>query len=319
MTNLQCMLDYRRRGISMVPQAPGEKKPLIRWKEYRQRLPRRDEIEYWHAMWPDAGVAAVLGPLSGLLVIDVDGPEAQQALIDHLGSVPLAPMALSGSGKPCRYHLYFRHPPVLTGAKATPWHPALEFRGEGGLVVLPPALHASGHRYRWADGQSLDDMKLPELPAPILAALATRARRIHSVRELPVAAHPVEAPVIPGISNATRQFLRGEHTSSRGWNNRLFNAACDLCGNGVVLDNAVQLLLAGARPTSAADETQAQATIASAYSQERVPGRTYQGSTNSPEPVRTWQAGEIIIHEMPHSVRRYLPPRTSFDIQGATS
>jgi hypothetical protein len=138
----------------VVPQLPGQKQPAIKWKPYQERLPTADEVTRWYRdRWPDAGLAAVLGPVSRLLVIDVDGYEAHRALVARLGAVPTAPMALSGSGEPYRYHLYFRHPAVDTRAKITPWHRQLEFRGRGAVVVLPPSLHRSGNRYRWAEGR----------------------------------------------------------------------------------------------------------------------------------------------------------------------
>ena len=39
-----------------------------------------------------------------------DGPEGHAALLKKLGGEPSAPKSLSGSGKPDRYHLFFRHP-----------------------------------------------------------------------------------------------------------------------------------------------------------------------------------------------------------------
>jgi Bifunctional DNA primase/polymerase, N-terminal len=142
------------KGWSVVPQIPGEKKPRVRWKPYQERLPTEEELTRWFEQWPDAGLALVLGPVSGVFVIDVDGEEAHDALVKRLGKEPVAPKALSGSGKPHRYHLYFRCPDVPTRAKQTPWHPSLEFRGQGGIVVIPPSLHKSGNRYVWGNRSS---------------------------------------------------------------------------------------------------------------------------------------------------------------------
>jgi hypothetical protein len=140
-------LSYLALGFSIVPQLPGGKHPCIRWKPYQSRHPTPQELRTWFSRWPQAGIAAILGPISGLFGIDVDGPEAHTVLMDHLGCEPMAPKVLSGSGKPDRFHLFFRHPEgVATLAKWTPWHPKLELRGNRGIIILPPSLHASGRR-----------------------------------------------------------------------------------------------------------------------------------------------------------------------------
>jgi hypothetical protein len=175
---LDAALSYLERGFSIVPQRPGEKKPCVRWKAFQDRLPTREEVIDWFTrQFPDAGLAVVLGPISKLFVIDVDGPEAHAELISRLDAEPAAPKVLSGSGKPFRYHLFFRHPAVPTRAKITPWHPMLEFRGNRSIVILPPSLHRSGLRYQWAPGRSLEDIPLPDVPAAVLEALSERAAK----------------------------------------------------------------------------------------------------------------------------------------------
>ena len=170
------LAEYLLCDWSIVPQLSGEKQPRVKWKPYQCERPGVCQVFDWFNQWSDAGPAVVLGPVSDLFVVDVDGKEAHDELIRRLGKVPKAPTVLSGSGKPYRYHLFFRCPSIPTRAKATPWHRQLEFRGEGGIVVLPPALHKSGKRYKWARGKSLDDISPPDLPKPIVAAIRDRIR-----------------------------------------------------------------------------------------------------------------------------------------------
>jgi hypothetical protein len=260
-------LAYRERGWSVVPQLPGAKKPAVRWKRFQQLAPSVAELTSWFGQWPGAGLAVVLGPVSRLFVIDVDGPEAHEALCARLGGEPAAPRALSGSRKPHRYHLYFQCPAVPTKAKQTPWHPKLEFRGQGGIVVIPPSLHRSGHRYEWAPGRSPADLALPPAPEEIVAALRAHGQ--------PPASAPVGVDVPDDVqaSPSTRRFLAGAHASGPRWNDRLFRAACDLAGRGLPLEAAEPLLLKGAQPWNADEEARARATIASAYAQPRSPGQ----------------------------------------------
>ncbi|HEY1190627.1 MAG TPA: bifunctional DNA primase/polymerase [Gemmata sp.] len=167
---------YARTGLAVVPLLPGEKRAAIPWKAYQTVAPTPNEVNGWWRERPDAGMAAVLGPVSDVLAIDVDGPDAHAELVRRLGAEPVAPKVLTGSRKPYRYQLLFRHPEgVATRSKITPCHPQLEFRGRGGLSVLPPSVHPSGRRYRWGFRRSLEEMDRPELSPLILDALRADA------------------------------------------------------------------------------------------------------------------------------------------------
>jgi hypothetical protein len=262
--------DYVDHGWSIVPQLPGQKQPRVKWKDYQSERPTANQLLRWFRRWPDAGPAVVLGTLSNLLVVDVDGEDAHKELLRRVGDVPTAPTVLSGSGKAYRYHLFFEHPLLPTKAKATPWHPNLEFRGQGGIVVAPPSLHKSGNRYRWASGRSLADIPLPPLPEAIVAALRER-KRPGSICATTAPDEDSSIRIVPGISSRTRQFLSGTFAHSERWNSRLFGAACDMAGNGVPIERALPLLIAGAKPWDAQEEARAVTTIESAYSQPRVP------------------------------------------------
>lgn len=242
---LGAALSYLGRGFAIVPQRPGDKKPCVRWKAYQVRLPTREEMTDWLThQFPEAGLAVVLGPVSNLFVIDVDGPEAHAELIARLGSEPIAPKVLSGSGKPYRYHLFFRHPGIETRAKITPWHPNLEFRGHRGIVVLPPSLHKSGKRYEWAPGQSLDDFPLPDLPAPVLEALVERAAK-DAVASAPPSSASDTPTDLADIQRRARAYLAKlpPAIEGQGGDKQTFIVACRLVrGFGLSPDDALPLL-----------------------------------------------------------------------------
>jgi len=269
---LSVALGYLEQGWSVVPQCPGEKKPSIKWKPYQDAPPTAADWASWARNWPDAGLAVALGPVSNLFVIDVDGPEGHEALLAHLGTEPVAPKALSGSRRPFRYHLFFRHPSVPTKATATPWHAKLEFRGKGGIVVIPPSLHKSGQHYAWAPGQSPADLPFPPVPEQIIAALQVRNRR-RRPPSFSAASATVSLPDGIDASPSTRRFLSGAYADAPKWNDRLFRAACDLAGRNMPLEVAEPLLLKGAQPWDATEEDKALATIASAFAEAREPGR----------------------------------------------
>jgi len=68
-------------------------------------------------MWPEANIGIVCGAVSGLVVIDVDGPDGEEtleALEADIGPLPETVEALTGKGR----HLYliilaWRSGPVL--------------------------------------------------------------------------------------------------------------------------------------------------------------------------------------------------------------
>jgi hypothetical protein len=314
---LGAALAYRARGFAVVPQDPGEKKPCVRWKEFQVEPPTVDDLAYWFGRrFPDAGIALVLGPVSGLLVIDVDGAGAHRALVARLGAVPEAPTVLSGSPEPHRYHLFFSHPDILTQASFAPWHKQLEFRGHRGIIVAPPSLHKSGHRYRWAEGWSLDDLPLPAVPGPIHEALRAGARsraRSGPGQPAPTPSEPqtteqrqartLAIDLLDGISDRTRFFLLGLEAEGPRWNGKLFDAACDMKGCGIPEEEALPLLLTGARPRTDRDREAAERTIRSAYAHDRRPARALAADRRRANP-----GGSFII-----PVRHRVPGKEAID------
>jgi len=207
----------------------------------------------------------VTGGLSGVLAIDVDSQAAHEELARRLGELPIAPRAISGSADPHRYHLFFSHPEFATKAKSTPWHPKLEFRGQAGLIVLPPSVHRSGRRYAWESGRSIFDIGLPALPDPILTAL-----RPDDATTTPVSSNFI-LDTTADMSPSTREFLSGRYADGPKWNERMFRAACDLNARGMLQQQATSILLSGARPWNAAETELAMRTIESAYAESREP------------------------------------------------
>lgn len=277
-------LAYRKLGIAIIPMAkpsPGtvSKPAAVRWKEWQTSLPSRGQIRDWWATWRKAGIAAVLGPHSGLSAIDVDGEEADRVLHERVPAEVLAaaPKVFSGSGDPHRYHLWFQCPDLPDGAAnvITPWFRKLEFRCHVSLLVCPPSPHKSGNKYRWAEGRGLTDLVVPPFPIEVLAAIEEEAAFSEARR----AAVPVLPPLdvaaasagLPPLHRLTTRYLEGEWAFASYWNDRLFLAACDMNGRGVLRSVAEPLLLAGARPVSQSDLSPAVATIASAYSKPRYP------------------------------------------------
>src|SRR5437763_16741437 len=55
---------------------PG-KQPLIEWKTYQERLPTEREVRLLFSRFPGCNVGIVLGSVSRLVGVDIDGPDAE--------------------------------------------------------------------------------------------------------------------------------------------------------------------------------------------------------------------------------------------------
>jgi hypothetical protein len=137
-------------------------------------------------MRPDANVGIATGDASGLLVVDLDGPEGLESwkrlAVQHAWPNDL--VARTGSGG---WHVFYRCP---EGAKnsAKKLGPGLDTRGDGGYVVAPPSIHPSGNRYEW-----VRMVRLHDAPARLLELLHREAEPEQSR----VAIRPTEI-VAPG-------------------------------------------------------------------------------------------------------------------------
>ena len=153
-------VEYRRRGWSPIPIKPGSKEPnLHELRPYLTRKATQEELGAWS--W--SGVGIVTGPVSGVLVLDVDGPEGEVELQKH--GHPATPMVRTAGGG---MHLYFKHPEhhVRTGIRVAP---GLDVKAAGGYVVAPPSIGPNGRPYEWI--LSPEEAELAEPPGWLMGLL----------------------------------------------------------------------------------------------------------------------------------------------------
>lgn len=104
-------------------------------------------IRGWWTRWPDSNIGIATGATSGVIVLDVDGPEGAETLRKFAPrELRFLWWASTGRGA----HVYFRHPggETRTGRLG----PGLDLRGDGAYVVAPPSVHVSGANYTWKRG-----------------------------------------------------------------------------------------------------------------------------------------------------------------------
>jgi hypothetical protein len=158
------------RGYSIVPIAPGTKRPGFYdpsrsqwrardgWDQYFHRLMNEQEIEAAES-WPACNIGVCLGRLSGVVALDLD---ATGELADRLLTViPPSPVQKIGSKGFTRFYRY-------NGENSRTWSAsgdtALELLSDGRQTVIPPSIHPdTGQPYYWAP-DSLTDVDASELP-----------------------------------------------------------------------------------------------------------------------------------------------------------
>jgi hypothetical protein len=146
-----------RRGLSVIPipaprpgvpaGRPGDGKvPAIAWREFQDRRATEDEIRVWFRT--PQNIAVVTGAVSGVVVIDADDAAAVQWCIHRLPYTPWQTQTARG------FHLWYQHPGVRVGNRAQldtgAGRLAVDVRGDGGFVIAPGSIHASGYVYRGA-------------------------------------------------------------------------------------------------------------------------------------------------------------------------
>lgn len=133
---------------------PG-KVPWIEWLEFQSRLATPAEVRSWWDRNPLSNVGVVLGEVSGLISVDVDGAQGEQKLLDFSGGI--VPATLEFSTSSGRRHLLYRIPD-RTRIKTTAFRAdasELRLQGNGAQTVMPPSRHHSGARYAWFPGRGI--------------------------------------------------------------------------------------------------------------------------------------------------------------------
>ncbi len=165
-SNIKWALTYYRLGWSVVPlhstngggctcklgvscTSPG-KHPRVGWTQLQNRRPTELEIHQWWKRWPDANIGVITGAVSGIIVLDVDGLKGRETLGNGKYHLPPTATAATGGGG---WHYVYKHPGGncrnFAGKTGETILPNVDFRGDGGLIVVAPSMHISGKRYEW--------------------------------------------------------------------------------------------------------------------------------------------------------------------------
>jgi hypothetical protein len=197
-------LDYAARGWHVLQVHPRSKNPVA---EAWQQLATTDPavVEGW---WPAGArwnVGVQLGPRSGIIDVECDSPEAEQALAGLLtDDYPVVP---TFRGKRGDHRLFVWAADLPCPDKAVFKFRGVEFRtgngGKGAQSVFPPSVHPDGGVYTWlVDPDAADPVPFPP------AALAALRRELGEGGRGP-AARGDSGRIAAGGRNAALASLAG--------------------------------------------------------------------------------------------------------------
>lgn len=127
-------------------------------------------ISAWWKRWPWANVGLATGAVSGVFVVDVDGPAGEESLEElerEHGKLPHTVEQITGGGG---RHVLFRCPDFEVPNKVA-LVPGIDIRSTGGFVVAAPSVHISGKHYTWEISSRPGEVPLAEPPAWLLTML----------------------------------------------------------------------------------------------------------------------------------------------------
>lgn len=243
-------------GIPVFPCVPAEKRPLTK-RGFHDATADSGQIAQWWSRWPEANIGMPTGRASGIEVVDIDvhgqvrGFAAfelarREGLVDRWQAL----VKTASGGMHAYYPAYpDRIQPSWQAARA-----GIDFRGEGGYVIVPPSLvlfedNRSAYELVGAgrgnavsvDGVALRQFLDPRPTPDVTAAAATRRN--------------VDAERI-----AAWLAARGEGERNRA----LYWAACRLAENGIT-DQGARNVLGPAAEHAGLHQSEIVTTIRSAY------------------------------------------------------
>ncbi|WP_298042351.1 bifunctional DNA primase/polymerase [uncultured Citricoccus sp.] len=248
--------DLASAGVPVIPCVPGQKRPLTA-RGFHDATTDLAQITQWWTRWPEANLGLPTGAVSGVVVVDVDvrehvdGRESMRRALDAgRAGVPVFTVVSPSGGR----HGYY---PATPGVVQRSWQAAragVDFRGDGGYIVIPPSRTDAGSyrlvtvRQGAAGGIDSDALRDFLDPRP---ALRPRAADRGMAQSEPGVVVSRLAAWVAGL---------GEGERNRG----LFWAACRAAEHDIAPATAVEALGAAASEAGLGPREIA-ATVRSAY------------------------------------------------------
>lgn len=168
-------LEAHDRGWNIMPLSLTSKTPLVGWLDWQTTRVTDEMIDDWftEGVKTKSGkivkyfnIGLITGELSGVVAVDCDNEDAIKYAEKHGLASPYKVSTQKGA------HYYFKHPregarfanKVGSNARDWPKVDGLDFRGDGGFVVMPPSIKVKNdeveHEYSFDTTADWDDLDL---------------------------------------------------------------------------------------------------------------------------------------------------------------
>ncbi len=210
-------------------------------------------------------LAIITGAISDVVVIDADAPDALAWCTSNLPYTPWQTETARG------FHLFYRHPGINVANRARletrDGRLPIDCRGDGGFVIAPGSIHATGARYREAGDWTVPHDQLPRFWPGWIQRPTRSTSQVISQNHL---ARPTG-----NLIDRARRYLAAipPPTIGAGSDNATLYAACRLVrGFGLDAPDAESLLFAwaGGRPGWTREWIAAKVAAAVRYGSEPV-------------------------------------------------
>ena len=160
-----------RHGWQVFPCLERDKAPATARGLLNAQTNEQHIIAWW-LRHPACNVAVRTGAPSDIVVLDLDGDDgwdSKHALEDEHAAFP---ETLSVETPRGGHHFYFQHPRVEVRNTTGYPKPALDIRGDGGYVLMPPSVGANGRAY-----SKDDEAAVAPMPDWLVTLLVERQNR----------------------------------------------------------------------------------------------------------------------------------------------
>lgn len=135
-------------GFNVLPAGYKKKTPGVNWRQYQTKR-TTPKLVSWFKEGKLYNFWIACGKISGLVVLDIDSPEAEAFWREKLGDEIFDTTCCVQTAK--GRHYYFRLP---KGESFESWSRheddiSFDVRGDGTGVIAPPSMHESGVEYEW--------------------------------------------------------------------------------------------------------------------------------------------------------------------------
>jgi hypothetical protein len=201
-------------GWHEVPCASIGKRPLvIGYSSFPASPPTEENFKDWRREFGLFNIAIVTG--GEIVVVEADSPDAERELDEMIGE--MLAVTPTRERRPTRGRGYIFSIPAgmeVRNQSKRGRSGAIDVRGSGGIYVVPPSLHATGHQYSWVPGREPSTLNPPEIPAALLELIPAPSQ---SRRSRHKDNHPAEILLETGLSPRVAFLLNARPSLAKLW------------------------------------------------------------------------------------------------------